>query len=189
MGYWILPLETKFLAGPSTGALLKATFICAGIVHVGSKLSLREQLLHAFGGGFELHTWSELPHGSGLGEPVLSPCCPPTASPTSGLTSDPPPSLCPAEGVGGAGLGWAELFHGCLLPLHPAGTSSILAGAALAAVQRAAGRAVGTEALIHAVLHLEQVLTTGMGLPWGRREVVGISPRLCRGSLDLQTAT
>lgn len=46
--------------------------------------------------------------------------------------------------------------------LNPAGTSSILAGAALAALQRAAGRAVGTEALIHAVLHLEQVLTTGM---------------------------
>lgn len=72
----LLPLETKFLAGPSAGALLKAAFICAGIVHVGSKLSLREQLLHTFGGGFELHTWSELPHGSGLGEQALSPRCP-----------------------------------------------------------------------------------------------------------------
>jgi len=132
---WSLDDLRDYCQPHAPGALLKATFICAGIVHVGSKLSLREQLLHAFGGGFELHTWSELPHGSGLG------------------------------------------------------TSSILAGAALAAVQRAAGRAVGTEALIHAVLHLEQVLTTGMGLPWGRREVVGISPRLCRGSLDLQTAT
>lgn len=55
-------------AGPSAGALLKAAFICAGIVHVRSKLSLSEQLLRTFGGGFELHTWSELPHGSGLGE-------------------------------------------------------------------------------------------------------------------------
>ncbi|XP_066875647.1 L-fucose kinase isoform X2 [Kogia breviceps] len=101
------------------GALLKAAFICAGIVSVHSKLSLSEQLLCAFGGGFELHTWSELPHGSGLG------------------------------------------------------TSSILAGAALAALQRAAGRAVGTEALIHAVLHLEQVLTTGGG--W-QDQVGGLMP-------------
>ncbi|XP_057390779.1 L-fucose kinase isoform X7 [Balaenoptera acutorostrata] len=101
------------------GALLKAAFICAGIVSVHSKLSLSEQLLCAFGGGFELHTWSELPHGSGLG------------------------------------------------------TSSILAGAALAALQRAAGRAVGTEALIHAVLHLEQLLTTGGG--W-QDQVGGLMP-------------
>lgn len=74
-------------AGPSAGALLKAAFICAGIVSVHSKLSLREQLLHTFGGGFELHTWSELPHGSGLGKWALSPSyqplCPrPSASPT-----------------------------------------------------------------------------------------------------------
>lgn len=62
------------VAGPSAGALLKAAFICAGIVSVHSKLSLREQLLHTFGGGFELHTWSELPHGSGLGKWALSPC-------------------------------------------------------------------------------------------------------------------
>uniref|UniRef100_A0A8C5LGP4 L-fucose kinase n=1 Tax=Jaculus jaculus TaxID=51337 RepID=A0A8C5LGP4_JACJA len=101
------------------GALLKAAFICAGIVHVHSEVPLREQLLHTFRGGFELHTWSELPHGSGLG------------------------------------------------------TSSILAGAALAALQRAAGRKVGTEALIHAVLHLEQVLTTGGG--W-QDQVSGLMP-------------
>nr|XP_012627899.1 L-fucose kinase isoform X1 [Microcebus murinus] len=101
------------------GALLKAAFICAGIVSVHSELPLSEQLLRTFGGGFELHTWSELPHGSGLG------------------------------------------------------TSSILAGAALAALQRAAGRAVGTEALIHAVLHLEQVLTTGGG--W-QDQVGGLMP-------------
>ncbi|XP_007938609.1 L-fucose kinase [Orycteropus afer afer] len=101
------------------GALLKAVFICAGIVGVCSELPLSDQLLHAFGGGFELHTWSELPHGSGLG------------------------------------------------------TSSILAGAALAALQRAAGRAMSTEALIHAVLHLEQVLTTGGG--W-QDQVGGLVP-------------
>ncbi|XP_028333387.1 L-fucose kinase isoform X2 [Physeter macrocephalus] len=52
-------------------------------------------------------------------------------------------------------------------------TSSILAGAALAALQRAAGRAVGMEALIHAVLHLEQVLTTGGG--W-QDQVGGLMP-------------
>ncbi|XP_004600934.2 L-fucose kinase isoform X1 [Sorex araneus] len=101
------------------GALLKAAFVCAGIVHPSSGLPLSDQLLRAFGGGFELHTWSELPHGSGLG------------------------------------------------------TSSILAGAALAAVQRAAGRAVGAEALVHAVLHLEQVLTTGGG--W-QDQVGGLMP-------------
>lgn len=46
------------------------------------------------------------------------------------------------------------------LPL-PAGTSSILAGAAMASLYRAAGKAASTESLIHAVLHLEQRLTTG----------------------------
>ncbi|XP_077612454.1 L-fucose kinase isoform X1 [Crocuta crocuta] len=116
---WNLDDLQDYCQPHAPGALLKAAFICAGIVHVGSKLSLREQLLHTFGGGFELHTWSELPHGSGLG------------------------------------------------------TSSILAGAALAALQRAAGRVVGTEALIHAVLHLEQVLTTGGG--W-QDQVGGLMP-------------
>lgn len=71
-----------------------------------------------------------------------------------------------------AGQDWlAERLHASPLP-RPAGTSSILAGAALAAVQRAAGRAVGAEALIHAVLHLEQVLTTGRGLPRGRTGII-----------------
>lgn len=93
-------------AGPSTGALLKVAFICAGIVDVRSKLSLSEQLLRTFGGGFELHTWSELPHGSGLGEWGLSACCPLTPSPPSSLTSDPPPQPLPSgEGVSGAGQG------------------------------------------------------------------------------------
>lgn len=43
----------------------------------------------------------------------------------------------------------------------PTGTSSILAGALLAAVYRCTGRTCPTDSLIHAVLHLEQVLTTG----------------------------
>ncbi|XP_040135598.1 L-fucose kinase isoform X4 [Ictidomys tridecemlineatus] len=122
LGQWVIaecPARVDF-----SGALLKAAFICAGIVHVHSERPLREQLLHTFGGGFELHTWSELPHGSGLG------------------------------------------------------TSSILAGAALAALQRAAGRVVGMEALIHAVLHLEQVLTTGGG--W-QDQVGGLMPGIKMG--------
>lgn len=52
------------------------------------------------------------------------------------------------------------LFHPSILT-HPSGTSSILAGAALAAVYRCMGRTVDTHSLIHAVLHLEQTLTTG----------------------------
>lgn len=71
-------------AGYSAGALLKAAFICAGILSVHSELSLSEQLLCTFGGGFELQTWSELPHGSGLGEWALSL-----------LTTDPFPSALP----------------------------------------------------------------------------------------------
>lgn len=97
-----------------------------------------------------------------MGPVPLLPATPPQPS---SLTFDPPPSLSLAERAGGAGLGWAELFHAWHHPTCSAGTSSILAGTALAALQRAAGRMVGTEALIHAVLHLEQVLTTGMGLP------------------------
>ncbi|XP_006878926.1 PREDICTED: L-fucose kinase [Elephantulus edwardii] len=111
------------------GALLKAAFICAGIVNLCASLSLGEQLLHAFEGGFELHTWSKLPHGSGLG------------------------------------------------------TSSILAGAALAAVQRAAGWVVSKEDLIHAVLHLEQVLTTGGG--W-QDQVGGLIPGIKIGYSQAQ---
>ncbi|XP_074055473.1 L-fucose kinase isoform X2 [Macrotis lagotis] len=106
------------------GALLKAAFICAQIVQLPSSESLQTQLQHGFGGGFELHTWSDLPHGSGLG------------------------------------------------------TSSILAGAVLAALHQAAGRAVGTQALIHAVLLLEQMLTTGGG--W-QDQVGGLVPGIKMG--------
>ncbi|XP_068549098.1 L-fucose kinase isoform X1 [Anas acuta] len=101
------------------GALLKAAFICTQIVQFPSQEPLRAQLTRSFGGGFEVHTWSKLPHGSGLG------------------------------------------------------TSSILAGAAMASLYRAAGKAASTESLIHAVLHLEQRLTTGGG--W-QDQVGGLVP-------------
>ncbi|CAH2323870.1 L-fucose kinase isoform X1 [Pelobates cultripes] len=101
------------------GALLKAAFICSGTVSVTSQKSLQEQLSMAYGGGFELHTWSYLPHGSGLG------------------------------------------------------TSSILAGAVMAVLYEVSGRAVDAESLIHAVLYLEQVLTTGGG--W-QDQVGGLIP-------------
>lgn len=86
---------------------MKAAFICAGIVSVHSKLSLSEQLLCTFGGGFELHTWSELPHGSGLGEQALSPCCSPTPFPLSAL----PPILSPASAQW-RGRGWGRIGRG-----------------------------------------------------------------------------
>ncbi|KAK2834608.1 hypothetical protein Q7C36_015309 [Tachysurus vachellii] len=91
------------------GALLKAVCVCSDVVCLTSHLSMEQQLLQNWGGGLELHSWSHLPHGSGLG------------------------------------------------------TSSILAGAVLAAVYRCTGRSYDTGSLIHAVLHLEQILTTGGG--------------------------
>lgn len=96
----------------------------------------------------------------------------------SSLACGPGPwPLCSTECVGLVGLDGRS--HDWCLPLCPAGTSSILAGAALAALQRAAGQAVGTEALIHAVLHLEQVLTTGTR--WSRVVVsADIFHRPCR---------
>lgn len=50
-----------------SGALLKAAFICTQVVQFPSQRPLRAQLMESFGGGFEVHTWSKLPHGSGLG--------------------------------------------------------------------------------------------------------------------------
>jgi fucokinase len=47
------------------GALLKAAFCCAGIVNMDESASLAEQLQTRYKGGFELHSWSNLPHGSG----------------------------------------------------------------------------------------------------------------------------
>ncbi|XP_030313845.1 L-fucose kinase [Calypte anna] len=111
------------------GALLKAAFICTQVVQFPSQKPLRAQLLDSFGGGFEVHTWSKLPHGSGLG------------------------------------------------------TSSILAGAVMASVYRAAGKAASTQSLIHAVLHLEQRLTTGGG--W-QDQVGGLVPGIKIGRSKAQ---
>ncbi|NWR80720.1 FUK kinase, partial [Centropus unirufus] len=111
------------------GALLKAAFICTRIVQFPSKKPLRDQLMESFGGGFEVHTWSKLPHGSGLG------------------------------------------------------TSSILAGAVMASLYWAAGKAASTESLIHAVLHLEQRLTTGGG--W-QDQVGGLVPGIKIGRSKAQ---
>ena len=47
------------------GALLKAAFICADVIQYPSTQSLSDQLTKKYQGGFELHTWSNLPHGSG----------------------------------------------------------------------------------------------------------------------------
>uniref|UniRef100_A0A671TJY6 L-fucose kinase n=1 Tax=Sparus aurata TaxID=8175 RepID=A0A671TJY6_SPAAU len=91
------------------GALLKAVCVCSGLVSLSSQNPLQQQLMQRWGGGIELHSWSALPTGSGLG------------------------------------------------------TSSILAGALLAAVYRCTGQTYDTDSLIHAVLYLEQMLTTGGG--------------------------
>ncbi|XP_065497151.1 L-fucose kinase isoform X3 [Caloenas nicobarica] len=103
------------------GALLKAAFICTQVVQFPSQKPLGAQLMENFGGGFEVQTWSKLPHGSGLG------------------------------------------------------TSSILAGAVMAALYRAAGKTASTPSLIHAVLHLEQRLTTGWR--WRRSWCQMVLPR------------
>lgn len=91
------------------GALLKACFCLLDIVTLPSNESLPEQLRKRFKAGFELHTWSIAPQGSGLG------------------------------------------------------TSSILAGVILAALLRATGRKASLDSLVHAVLLIEQMLTTGGG--------------------------
>ncbi|CAL1547211.1 unnamed protein product [Lymnaea stagnalis] len=91
------------------GSLLKAAVICVDMVDIHSTVPLSQQLMDSFGCGFEIQSWSNLPHGSGMG------------------------------------------------------TSSILAGAVLAAVLSAAGKSFDTNGLIHAVLYLEQLLTTGGG--------------------------
>ncbi|XP_023259810.1 L-fucose kinase-like, partial [Seriola lalandi dorsalis] len=67
------------------------------------------------------------------------------------------------------------------------GTSSILAGALLAAVYRCTGRTYNTDSLIHAILYLEQILTTGGG--WQDQVgglVGGVKVGRSRASLPLQ---
>uniref|UniRef100_UPI0037E7F8E6 L-fucose kinase n=1 Tax=Semicossyphus pulcher TaxID=241346 RepID=UPI0037E7F8E6 len=115
------------------GALLKAVCVCSGLVTLSSQHPLGDQLMERWGGGVELHSWSVLPTGSGLG------------------------------------------------------TSSILAGALLAAVYRCTGQTYNTDSLIHAVLYLEQILTTGGG--WQDQVgglVGGVKVGRSRASLPLQ---
>ncbi|GLD61656.1 L-fucose kinase [Lates japonicus] len=115
------------------GALLKAVCVCSGLVSLSSQDPLGHQLMQRWGGGVELHSWSVLPTGSGLG------------------------------------------------------TSSILAGALLAAVYRCTGRTYDTDSLIHAILYLEQILTTGGG--WQDQVgglVGGVKVGRSRASLPLQ---
>ena len=76
---------------------------------LSSKDALSDQLSRKYQSGFELHTWSTAPQGSGLG------------------------------------------------------TSSILAGVILAALLRVTGRTASLDSLIHAVMVVEQMLTTGGG--------------------------
>nr|XP_058947524.1 L-fucose kinase-like [Pocillopora verrucosa] len=91
------------------GALLKACFCLLDIVTLPSSEKLSEQLNRKYQAGFELHTWSTAPQGSGLG------------------------------------------------------TSSILAGVILAALLRVTDRTASMDSLIHAVMIVEQMLTTGGG--------------------------
>lgn len=50
------------------GALLKAAFFCAELLPLHKQpTSLAECLMDLYGSGFILNTWSNLPHGSGLG--------------------------------------------------------------------------------------------------------------------------
>lgn len=93
----------------ASGALLKACLCLLDIVSLSSKDALSDQLSEKYQSGFELHTWSTAPQGSGLG------------------------------------------------------TSSILAGVILAALLRVTGRTASLDSLIHAVMVVEQMLTTGGG--------------------------
>eukprot|EP00058_Branchiostoma_floridae_P019145 XP_002604634.1 hypothetical protein BRAFLDRAFT_92868 [Branchiostoma floridae] len=115
------------------GALLKACVMCADLVTLPSPTSLREQLQTRHGGGFELHTWSDIPHGSGLG------------------------------------------------------TSSILAGAILAVLYKVTGREADNLSLMHGVLYVEQLLTSGGG--W-QDQVGGLDPAVkigrCRPQIPVK---
>ena len=88
---------------------MKACFCLLDIATLPSNETLSEQLSRKYQAGFELHTWSTAPQGSGLG------------------------------------------------------TSSILAGVILMALLRVTDRTTSMESLIHAVLIIEQMLTTGGG--------------------------
>lgn len=104
----------------ATGALLKTAFLCTKTVELSSSAKpLAEQLQLNYGCGFEIHAWSYLPHGSGMG------------------------------------------------------TSSILAGAVCAAIWKITSRNYDNQELLHLVVELEQMLTTGGG--W-QDQVGGLIP-------------
>nr|KAG5686488.1 hypothetical protein BaRGS_018740 [Batillaria attramentaria] len=50
------------------GALLKAAFVCCDMIDVNSTRSLRDQLMTDYASGFEMQSWSNLPHGSAAGK-------------------------------------------------------------------------------------------------------------------------
>jgi len=60
----------------SAGALLKAALICAKVVDFPSDISLKVQLQNKYSSGFEMETWSNLPHGSGLSHQLRLRLCP-----------------------------------------------------------------------------------------------------------------
>lgn len=107
------------------GALLKACLIGSNVVHIEDEsVSLSEQLQEQYGGGIEVHGWSNLPQGSGLG------------------------------------------------------TSSILASAVVAALWAVLSWTFDKSSLVHCVLRVEQLLTTGGG--W-QDQVGGVIGGLVRG--------
>ncbi|XP_057317332.1 L-fucose kinase-like isoform X1 [Hydractinia symbiolongicarpus] len=111
---------------PNTpGALLKAAFFCSELLPLTQHRNLAKYLKDKHSSGFVLQTWSNLPHGSGLG------------------------------------------------------TSSILAGSVLSALWTAAGMKHDVSSVLHAVLDLEQMLTTGGG--W-QDQVGGLCPGIKIGS-------
>ncbi|KAG1683638.1 L-fucose kinase [Nymphon striatum] len=109
------------------GALLKAAIIATGILDLQSSNNLENQLRNKLDSGFELHSWSNVPQGSGLG------------------------------------------------------TSSILAAAISATLWTLSGKSFTRRDLIHVVLMIEQLLTTGGG--W-QDQVGGVTGGICRGYSD-----
>ena len=49
------------------GALLKTALFCSGVIERDPDTDLKKQLSNKYGGGLEIQSWSNLPHGSGLG--------------------------------------------------------------------------------------------------------------------------
>lgn len=47
------------------GSLLKAAIVCVDLVDIHSSTPLSQQLMDTYGSGFEIQSWSNLPHGSG----------------------------------------------------------------------------------------------------------------------------